>query len=285
MATPLNTDGYTVNTAVVPQLVSFLAERGVSGLFVGGTTGEGVALDFKQREILHETVVTAVNQSDRPLPVLLHAGANSTREAVSLTRHAAEIGAAAIVAVSPWFYGMDDDALFDFFAQLAATAPETPFLVYDIPQASINGISPPLLSRLCTEIPNFAGIKCSRTDAQVIRRLLDARHPETIFLAGNEPIALGSLAHGADGLISGLSTAVPEPFVALTAAFAAGEIDKARRIQRQINELLLYLPTGRRLGGIKRILDERGVPVGGLVPPRQMPDGNVWEKMAGVLNH
>jgi dihydrodipicolinate synthase/N-acetylneuraminate lyase len=285
MATPLQPDGYTIATEVVPPLVQFLADRGVAGLFVGGTTGEGVALDFKQREILHETAVSAVSRLDQPLPLLLHVGANSTREALSLTKHAAEIGAAAIVAVTPWFFGMDDDALFSYFATLAAATPDTPFMAYDIPQSAVNGLSPALLGRLCAEIPNFAGLKCSRTDIQVIRRLLDARAERTIFLAGNEPISLGSLALGADGLISGLSTAVPEPFVALTAAFAAGDIGRARAVQRQINQLLPCLPDGRRLGGIKQLLAERGIPVGPVVPPRPMPPPGaaIWPRMAAIL--
>ncbi len=283
MATPLEDDGVTVRTSAVGPLLAFLAGRGVKGLFVGGTTGEGITLDFKQREILHESVMTAAAELQLDLPILLHVGANSTREALSLARHGAEVGPDALVVITPWFFGIDDDALFDFFAEIAAQAPAIPFLVYDIPQASINGISPGLLERLGREIPNFGGLKCSRTDAQMIRRLLDARPPGTIFLAGNEQIALGSLALGADGLISGLSTAVPEPFVALTAAFAAGDIPRAREIQRLINDLLDLLPN-RRLGAIKRILAERGIPAGPVVPPRQMPPEAVWPRLAPFLD-
>ena len=61
MATPIAADGYTVNTAVIPQLVDFLIDRGVAGLFSGGSTGEGIALDLDERQKLHEATLKAAN--------------------------------------------------------------------------------------------------------------------------------------------------------------------------------------------------------------------------------
>jgi Tfp pilus assembly PilM family ATPase len=79
MATPLEHDSYRVNTAVIPQLVDFLLDKGVKGLFVGGTTGEGVMLDAGERKKLHEATVATVNGR---APVLLHIGAQHTDLAV-----------------------------------------------------------------------------------------------------------------------------------------------------------------------------------------------------------
>ncbi len=281
MATPLQADGYTVNTAVVPSLADFLIAAGVKGLFVGGTTGEGVLLTPGERLRLHEATMAAANGR---VPVLLHVGTNRLDTAISLARHAAEVGAAAMVAVTPYFYSLGDDGLAAYFQALAAAAPDMPLLVYDIPQMAVNGISPDLLAHLSRTIPSLAGIKTSRTDAQIIRRLLEAAPEHLVVLAGNEPIALGSLAMGAHGLISGLSTAVPEPFVALTNAFGAGSLVEARHHQRQINRLLPCLPAGARIGAIKQILAERGIAVGPTVPPRPMPHEPVWPRMEAVLH-
>lgn len=280
MATPLLAGTYTVDRDVVPALVDFLVAAGVSGLFIGGTTGEGILLDDDQRMALHAAGVAAANGR---LPVLVHVGTQRTETAVALARHAAEIGADAVVCITPWFYGLSDDALLRHFKAVAAAAPDTPFFVYDIPQFAANGISPALLGRLANEVESFAGVKSSRVDVQVVRQLVDALSPSTMMLAGNESAALGLLALGSHGLISGLSTAVPEPFVALTRAYAAGDLPAAQRHQQIINRLLALLPAGARLGGIKRVLVERGIPVGPPTPVLPSSDAAVWAPMQAVL--
>ena len=279
MATPLVPGSHTVNTAVVPSLVDFLIERGVKGLFIGGTTGEGTQLDPDQRQTLHQVAVTAAAGR---VPVLLHVGAQRTDVAVELTRHAAGLHPAAIVAMTPTFYGMSDKALGRYYRAIAEAAPDTPLFLYDIPQFAVNGISPSLLATLAGEMPSLAGLKSSRVDVQIVRQLIDALPRDRILLAGNESAALGSLALGADGLISGLSTAIPEPFVAMTRAFAGGQIDEARAWQRCINRLLALL-AGARLGGIKALLNQRGVPVGPPVPTLDATDESLWPRAAEIL--
>ena len=279
MATPLVPGSHTVNTDVVPSLVDFLIERGVKGLFIGGTTGEGTQLDPDQRQALHEAAMSAAAGR---VPVLLHVGAQRTDAAVALTRHAVTLRPAAIVAMTPTFYGMSDAALGRYYRAIAAAAPNTPLFLYDIPQFAVNGIGPALLAALAGEIPSLAGLKSSRVDVQIVRQLIDALPRDRILLAGNESAALGSLALGADGLISGLSTAIPEPFVALTRAFAAGQIDEARAWQRCINRLLSLL-AGARLGGIKAMLAQRGVPVGPPVPTLDATDELLWPRAAEIL--
>lgn len=281
MATPLQPDSYRVNTAVIPTLVDFLIQRGVHGLFVGGTTGEGILLDAEERRRLHAATMSAVAER---VPVLLHIGAQRTETAVTLAQHAAELGADAIAAVTPYFYGMHDDGLAAYYHAIAAAAPQTPLFLYDIPHMAVNGVGPELLQRLSRELPTLAGMKSSRRDVQMVRRLAEAMSPEGILLAGNESAAVALLAVGADGLISGLSTAVPEPFVALTRAFFAGDLVEARRWQLVINGMLPLLTPGARIGAIKAILDTRGVPVGTAVPTLPMPEASPWPSLASLLD-
>ena len=280
MATPLKSDSYRVNTAVIPQLVDFLLNKGVKGFFVGGTTGEGIMLDSGERKKLHEATLATVNGR---VPVLLHIGAQRCDTAVDLARHAASIQADAVAAVTPYFYGMHDDALAAYYQAIAEAVPDMPLFGYDIPQMAVNGISPVLAARLCESIPSMAGLKSSNPSVQAMRRLLDAVPDDRIVLAGNESAALGMLALGADGLISGLSTAVPEPFVAMTQAFADGEIGEARKQQRLINHLLSNIPAGERLGAIKSVLTGRGIPAGTTVPTLQQSNAAVWPAMRAIL--
>jgi len=284
MATPLAPDGQTVNLPVVDQLVDFLIVAGVKGLFVGGTTGEGILLSLEQRQALHERAISAVAGR---VPALLHVGANNTAESVALARHAHALNADAIVAVTPTFYLMHDAALGAYYADLAAAAPNTPLLAYDIPHMAVNGVSPALLADLATSLPTFAGIKTSNGDAQIVRQIIDAAGPGQLVLAGNERIALGSLSLGAAGLISGLSTAVPEPFVRLTDAFFAGDIAQAQKEQKRINGFLDLIPPGARIGALKSLLQQRGINVGPPVPPRPVvreQDWPAWSQIARQLN-
>jgi dihydrodipicolinate synthase/N-acetylneuraminate lyase len=273
MATPLADDGLRVNLPAVDTLIDFLIAAGVKGLFVGGTTGEGILLDLQQRQLLHERAMKAIAGR---VPALIHVGANTSAESVALAAHAQAIGTDAIVAITPTFYPMPDAALADYFRELAAAAPGTPLLAYDIPHMAVNRVSPALLADLAQDLPAFAGIKTSNQDAQVIRRLVEATPPGRIVLAGNERIALGSLALGASGLISGLSTAVPEPFVRLTKAFFEGDMALAQDQQRRINAMLDLIPAGVRIGAVKSLLAQRGIDAGPPVPPRPALAANQW---------
>lgn len=281
MATPLKPDSYLINEDVVPPLVDFLISKGVRGLFPGGTTGEGVALDVSERKKLLELTAAAV---DGRVPILAHVGAIRVDTAVDLARHAAQVGSDAIVAVTPYFYGMNDKGLAAYFTAIAAAVPEIPIFVYDIPHMAVNGISPGLVAHLVAALPSFAGCKSSNADLQAVRRLIDALPDELLLLAGNESVALGSLALGADGMISGLSTAVPEPFVTLTHAFAHGDIEGARQMQQAINKLLQQIPAGERLGAIKSILNSRGIPVGRTGPTLPYPEEDIWLRMKPILS-
>ncbi|MEZ4516731.1 MAG: dihydrodipicolinate synthase family protein [Chloroflexota bacterium] len=98
MATPLIPGTYTVNLDVIPQLVDFLIGAGAKGLFVGGTTGEGILLDTDQRKALHEAGIMAAAGR---VPVLVHVGAQRTATAIELAQHSVALGVDAIVAITP----------------------------------------------------------------------------------------------------------------------------------------------------------------------------------------
>jgi dihydrodipicolinate synthase/N-acetylneuraminate lyase len=276
MATPIGEDGLQINAPAIDSLVAFLLDAGVKGLFVGGSTGEGILLDLDQRKILHEMALKAARGR---VPVLVHVGSNTTADSLYLAKHASDIGVQGIVAVTPFFYAVHDQAILSHFQSIAAAAPDLPFFGYDIPHMAVNGISPALVADMMAQIPSFAGIKTSNSNAQVIRKLIDTMAGDKIVLVGNERIALGSLALGADGLISGMATAVPEPFVGLVKAFFANHLDEAQGLQKTINEMLDLLPAGARIGAIKSILEQRGIGAGPPLAPRPMPaaDWQAWQ--------
>jgi dihydrodipicolinate synthase/N-acetylneuraminate lyase len=218
--------------------------------------------------LLHERAAAA---ADDRVPVLFHVGTSTVAESELLAQHAQAAGGDGIVAVTPFFYPVHDGALFDYYQALANAAPEMPLFAYDIPHMAVNRISPGLLKRLESELESFAGLKTSCSDAQIVRGLIDASSPQTLVLAGNERIALGSLSLGADGLISGMATAIPEPFVAMMRAYCNGDMFAARQQQMLVNRILDLVPSGARIGAIKAVLATRGIDVGPPVPPRPGP--------------
>jgi dihydrodipicolinate synthase/N-acetylneuraminate lyase len=282
MATPTDPDTYGYSSQVLSELVDFLLAAGVKGLFIGGTTGEGILMSSEHRRSLHQQAITALSGR---VPALIHVGSGTTAGSISLASHAADAGADAIVAVTPYFYPIHDDALFKHFSAIAAAAPATPLFVYDIPHMAVNGISPKLIGRLSENIPSFAGLKSSNADTQKVRRLIDAIPEDKIFLVGNEAVALGNIALGADGMISGLSTAVPEPFVTMVSAFFDGNMDMARLQQRKINQILALIPAGARIGALKMLLQQRGIAVGPpILPLPEAPENwPGWRQISGLV--
>ena len=114
LLTPFDEQG-KVHTTATRQLIEFLIERGIHGLFPGGTTGEGPLLTIQERRQLAETVVEAV---DGRVPVIVHTGAITTAETLQLTQHAQAIGAQAAAMIPPYYYHHSDEALFRHFDQL-----------------------------------------------------------------------------------------------------------------------------------------------------------------------
>ena len=265
MVTPLAPDGRHLHATAVAPYVQWLAQRGVDGVFVGGTTGEGPLLSLEERRQLLELVIGAA----RPLrlTVVAHVGDATTGGACALAEHAARAGADAMAAVTPWFFGLDLAALVEHFAELAATAAKTPFFLYHIPGAARNRVTPDLITALAPRAPNLAGLKDSGGDLAGLRGLAAAgraacAHGFTVF-CGGDAIALGALAAGADGMVSGNASTVPEPFVELVRAFRAGDLAGARRAQDRIDAVRLALRDGGDLGLFKAVLQARGVGVGG----------------------
>ena len=149
LLTPFDERG-ALDTAAVARLVDFLIARGVHGLFPGGTTGEGPLLSTDERRALAEAVVRA---ADGRVPVIIHTGAITTHEAVTLTRHAQECGADAAALITPFYFHYSDDALFRHFATVCEAAPDFPIYLYNNPGVTGHVIDADLVARLVRRIP------------------------------------------------------------------------------------------------------------------------------------
>jgi 4-hydroxy-tetrahydrodipicolinate synthase len=158
MVTPFTDDGAAVSEARLRAYCDFLIERGIRGLFVFGTTGEWTLLAEAERT---DGARILAQQARKRVPVIVHAGAHATAQAVRLAMGAREAGADAVSLISPPFFPLDDDALFNHFTTVARAVTGFPVFLYNIPKFAGNDLSPALILRVAKQADNVIGLKYS----------------------------------------------------------------------------------------------------------------------------
>ena len=251
MLTPLTPDGSMLAVDAIPPLVEFLIGGGVHALFLAGTTSEGPLLSVIERRELLERTLEAVHGR---LPVVLHVGAAATRDAVELAAFAADAGASAIAAVTPYYYAYDRDELAAYFRDIAAAAPKLPMYLYSIPARTAHHIGTDLARELA-EVPNIVGIKDSTGDMQRLLAYLEV--PGWTVLSGSDVLAGAALAAGSHGIVSGLAGVAPEPFVALWNAHRDGDAARMLGAYRTVLRVAAALRHGSQLALLKALASER----------------------------
>ncbi len=279
--TPFNGQGELNLTAVRP-MVDFLIERGIAGLFPGGTTGEGPLLTVQERKQLVEAVVEAV---DGRVPVIVHVGAISTPETAELAHHAQAAGADAVAIVAPYYYSYGDEALFRHFERVAAQVPDLPVYLYHNPFVGRSHMTVALFTRLVAEIPNVAGVKDSSSNLELVRAGIHLRDGGLNIISGDDSLILAAMTIGADACVSGNSNVVPELVVALARAAAGGDLPQARQLQAKLDAVRTVLADGSDLSLFKGMLELRGVPVGMVRGPMlQATEGKIRECWQALSN-
>ena len=199
-------------------LVERQIDGGVHGLVPVGTTGETSTLSHAEhRRVVQLCVEVAAGR----VPVIAGAGSNATAEAIELTRHAREVGADAALVVTPYYNRPSQEGLYRHYAAIA-DAVDLPVLVYNVPSRTSVDISNETLQRL-SALPNIAGVKDATGDLPraSLQRLMCP--PDWVMLSGDDPSALGYIAHGGHGCISVTSNVAPKACAEFHDALIAGD--------------------------------------------------------------
>jgi 4-hydroxy-tetrahydrodipicolinate synthase len=261
ISTPFSDSG-EIDLGAFEAHVEWLREQGLDGVFVAGTTGEGVLLEDEEIAALVERAV------GRDLRVIAQVGRPSTRATARLARRAIELGADAVAAYVPWFYPASDADVRTHFEGLLAAAGDTPAFLYNIPRRTVNDLSPELAGELARL--GFRGMKDSTGDFSRAEAYLDAVDGAPFELyVGSEPLALRAVRRGAAGAITGLAGARPDLFAALREAIAFGDDGAAETAQDQIAVTKAEIAAeGSSIGAVKRRLAARipGYPVATRAP-------------------
>lgn len=266
MITPLKDSGSRIDDISLQAYCDFLITKGVRGVFICGTTAEGPLLSTEERMKVAEIVV---NQMKNQAKVIVHTGNITTETTLKLCEHAQKIGADGIGVVLPYYHSFDEDALVAHFLSVSRAVPDMPFFIYNIPQCTVNNLTPAVLARILDKADNLTGIKTSNPDLFQLQEYLKLLGPDKPVFFGCDRLDLAALALGATGIISGNSSAFPEPFLKLFELFKNGDWIAARR-QHEFNyKLAMILRDGNYPAVYKKCLEWRGIKVGNVRRPHQ----------------
>ena len=258
--TPLSACG-DIDLEAVRPLTERLIADGVDGLYVCGSTGEGVSLRLDERIAVTEAFIAAAAGR---VPVIVHVGHNSLAEACRLAEHAAGARAAATSAMPPTYFRIGDARVVaDCCVEMAAAAADLPFYYYHIPVMSGVAIDvPALLAEAGRRIPNFAGVKYTANTIHEYLECVAFDGGRFDMLFGYDELLLPALAVGARGAVGSTFNIAAPLYRRIMEAFAAGRIDEARAEQLRSVQMIRVLMKRPFHPAMKAVLGMLGTPCG-----------------------
>jgi 4-hydroxy-tetrahydrodipicolinate synthase len=266
----------------LPRLKWFLDHliaSGVHGVFVLGTNSEFYALDDREKQ---EVVATAVAHVNKRVPVYAGTGAESTREAVRLTKMAEKEGADGVSVITPYFVSPNQQEIFDHYRRIAESS-SLPVLLYNNP-GTCGGVKIDVetVARLA-EIPNIVGVKDSSGDLQNTNELIRVVPDRFAVLMGRDTLIFSALIFGARGAVPATANIAPALVVGIYEAFQKGDLEGAKAAQIRLNPLRLSLGLGTAPGGVKAALSLLNMSIGPSRAPIAPLPPDKQQKMRAIL--
>jgi 4-hydroxy-tetrahydrodipicolinate synthase len=215
-----------VDEAALEKLVKMQVRGGVDGIVPVGTTGESPTLDYEE----HIRVIElAVKYAAGKVKVMAGTGANSTKEAIYLTKAAADAGADATLQVAPYYNKPSQEGLFQHFHAIAR-ATKLPNILYSIPGRCGVEIAVETVNRLAHDSLNIVGIKEAGGNADRVSQLRAALGPRFTIFSGDDALTLPFMALGAHGVVSVASNIIPREVSQMVGSFASGNLEAAQKL-------------------------------------------------------
>lgn len=229
-----------VDETSLRELVEWQIAEGVDGIVPVGTTGESPTLNFKEHLRVIELVVEVARKR---VKVLAGTGANSTSEAIELTKAAEEVGADGSLQVAPYYNKPTQEGLYQHFRAIAA-ASKLPIILYSIPGRCGIEIGIDTCIRLAADSPTIMGIKEAGGTPERVSQLR-AAIPKFNILSGDDSLTLPFMSVGAEGVISVASNVAPREVVHMVKAFEQGKLSAAQKLHLQLYSLFkdLFIET------------------------------------------
>ncbi|GGI43792.1 N-acetylneuraminate lyase [Paenibacillus marchantiophytorum] len=243
-----------IDQAAARALARYYANTGVKGLYVGGSSGEGMLQSVSERKQMLEAVIAEVGEE---LTIIAHVGAPATRDSVELAVHAEQVGAHAVSAVPAIYYRLSPQSV-EAHWQAIVDSTSLPFIIYHIPQTTGFQLSKSLLSTMAKQ-DKVIGVKISAESTFELQQFKAAGGKDFLVLNGPDEQYLAGRSIGADGGIGGTYGVMPELFLKIESCYVQGDMAEAQKWQFIVNELIVELLSFPSLyGACKAILKLRG---------------------------
>ncbi len=264
-------DNGEISTEGVKDLTRHLITKGVKGVYVGGSSGECLYQHPDERKAVLEAVMS---EARGKLTVIAHVACNNTADSKELAAHAEKCGVDAVAAIPPIYFRLPEYAIAKYWNSISESAPNTDFVIYNIPQLAGTALTMPLLEEMLKN-SNVIAIKNSSMPTQDIQMFKDSgisAHGEKGFVVFNGPDEqfVAGRAIGADGGIGGTYAVMPELFLKMDSLIARGDIASAQKIQYKTNRIIYKMceAHGNLYAVMKKILDRMyGLKLGGVRAP------------------
>jgi 4-hydroxy-tetrahydrodipicolinate synthase len=269
MVTPFDDSGHLdIDGAIT--LARWLVQHGSEGLVVAGTTGESPVLSDDEKVALWEAVSGSVT-----VAVIAGSGSNDTAHSVALTKRAAQVGVAGILAVTP-YYSRPPQAGLEAHFRAVAAASSLPVLIYDIPIRTGRKVAHDVLVTLARQVPTIVGVKDATGMPGETARLIAETPPGFDLYCGDDALTLPLLAIGGSGVISVASHWAGEEIAEMVSSFFSGDIDAARKMNARLLESWRFQSGDLTPNPIpaKAVMRALGLPAGQCrLPLGPAPDG------------
>ncbi len=250
----------------VELLTRHFIRKGVKGVYVGGSSGECIYQTVEDRKRTLEHVMRA---AEGRLTVIAHVACNNTSESRELAAHAQSLGVDAIAAIPPIYFHLPEYAIAEYWNDISNAAPDTDFVIYNIPQLAGVALTVPLFREMRRN-PRVAAVKNSSMPTQDIQMFKTEGGEGFAVLNGPDEQLVAGLAIGADGGIGGTYGVMPEVYLKIKELVDAGKMEEAREAQYAANQVIYGMCAchGNLYAVIKEILRLReGLDIGSVRKP------------------
>lgn len=280
LVTPFDKNG-RFDAKAFRAFVEWQIAEGTTGLVPVGTTGESPTLSHDEH---HEVVRACVETSKGRVPVVAGAGSNNTEEAVSLVKHAEQVGADAVLVVTPYYNRPTQRGLYAHYAAVAK-ATSLPIIIYNIPPRSVIDMTPETMGRLVHDFKNIVGVKDATGKVERVSEQRMTCGKDFIQLSGEDASALGFNAHGGVGAISVTSNVAPRLCSEFQEATLSGDGKRALELQDRLMPLHKAIFNEPGLCGAKYALSKLGRMENVMREPLVPVEEATGEKIDAALKH
>ena len=244
-----------ISPEAVRELTRWFIQKGVKGLYVGGSSGECIYQGKEERKLVLENVMA---EARGKLTIIAHVACNNTADSQELAAHAESMGVDAIASIPPIYFHLPPYAIAKYWNDISAAAPNTDFVIYNIPQLAGVSLTVPLLKKML-ENPRCIGVKNSSMPTQDIQMWRDEG---AIVFNGPDEQLISGLVMGATGGIGGTYGVMPELYLELYRCVKSGDLAKALDIQNDCCRIIYKMCSahGNMYAVIKEILRKLGGP-------------------------